>query len=634
MRTTFGVRPTRRARSTLAIVLAAMVVLLGSASPAGASAAPPRDPSQFACPPESPNPFTDIDGSVHEASIRCAAAYGFINGTTSTTFSPGAPVTRGQIASFLARLVAFSGTELDTSDQGFTDIADSVHKDAINGLTALGAINGTSPSTFSPNQAVTRAQLASIVARLLSTSTPLPDAPDAFSDDDGSVHEPNINVLAVLGIVGGVTADQFDPNGSLTRAAAASVLARVQDFSVQAQISSPLGGSDVIRAALTGGAEASGPGDAAAKGTVELFRSHVDGLLCLTIDFDVALSGTPTEVHIHQGNVGVVGPDVVTIPPPPSGSGFQSACFPGFNQPTLDQVFANPSAFYFDVHTAAFPDGAVRGQLTAPAANLASALLGDEEAPGPGETDGFGGVSLDTMTDGTTIGAAAIYSGSGAPVAAHIHEGAAGAAGPIVVTLPPFDDIYSDGCVGGLDPAVVADIAAHPADYYVNIHTDAFPNGAIRGQLERTVSLSTSLTGAAEVPGPGDPGGSGDATIDLLGDDLLCDTIHVRGTAKPTSAHIHRAAAGAAGPIVVVLPTPTFNTSTSCMLVDSALYDEIASSPESFYVNVHTSDHPDGAVRGQVALADQAGAARTTAPMAATERAQGLRALRFRQTGS
>jgi hypothetical protein len=572
---------------------------------------------------------------VHEASIRCAAAYGFINGTTSTTFSPGAPVTRGQIASFLARVVAFSGTELDTSDQGFTDIADSVHKDAINGLTALGAINGTSPNTFSPNQAVTRAQLASIVARLLSASTPLPDAPDAFSDDDGSVHEPNINVLAVLGIVGGVTADQFDPNGTLTRAAAASVLARVQDFSVQAQISSPVGGLDVVRAALTGGSEVPGPGDQAAQGTVELFRSQIDGLLCVTLDFDVALSGTPTEVHIHQGNAGASGPDVVTIPPPPSGTGFQSACFPGFDQPTLDQVFANPSAFYLNVHTAAFPDGAVRGQLSAIGATVASLLFGDEEAPGPGESTGLGAVDLDTMTDGTTICASAIYVGSGAPMAAHIHKGAIGAPGPAVVTLPPFDqDLFSDGCVGGLDPALVADIAAHPADYYVNVHTDAFPDGAVRGQLERTVSLSTDLTGAAEVPGPGDDGGAGDATVELLGDDFLCATVHVRGTAKPTAAHIHQAGAGAVGSIVVMLPTPTFNTSTGCMPIDATLYDQIASSPASFYVNVHTSDHPNGAVRGQLALASQSGAVHSATPMAATTRAQSLRALRFRQTGS
>ena len=40
-------------------------------------------------------------------------------------------------------------------------------------------------------------------------------------------------------------------------------------------------------------------------------------------------------------------------------------------------------------------------------------------------------------------------------MAAHIHKAAVGAAGPIVVTLPPFDDVFSDGCIGGLDPALL-----------------------------------------------------------------------------------------------------------------------------------------------------------------------------------
>ena len=170
------------------------------------------------------------------------------------------------------------------------------------------------------------------------------------------------------------------------------------------------------------------------------------------------------------------------------------------------------------------------------------------------------------------------------------------------MTLPPFQEgVFSDGCINGVDPALVADIAANPEDYYVNIHTDAHPNGAVRGQLESTSDLSASLSGADEVPGPGDPDGAGDATVSLVGDDLICATVHVRGTSKPTAAHIHHAADGVAGPIVVMLPTPIFNSSTGCMTIDSTLYDQIKASPSSFYVNVHTGDFPSGAVRGQLA---------------------------------
>jgi hypothetical protein len=87
----------------------------------------------------------------------------------------------------------------------------------------------------------------------------------------------------------------------------------------------------------------------------------------------------------------------------------------------------------------------------------------------------------------------------------------------------------------------------------------------------------------------------------LVGDDALCAVIHVRGTGKPTAAHIHKAASGVAGPIVVTLPTPIFNSSNDCTQIDPALYDDIAASPSAYYVNVHTADLPGGAVRGQLA---------------------------------
>ena len=77
---------------------------------------------------------------------------------------------------------------------------------------------------------------------------------------------------------------------------------------------------------------------------------------------------------------------------------------------------------------------------------------------------------------------------------AHIHEGQAGESGPVVVTLfmegpgPNSSSSSAWGCVRGQDPAVVAEIAMHPEDYYVNVHTAAVPAGAIRGQLQAATS--------------------------------------------------------------------------------------------------------------------------------------------------
>ena len=591
-----------RPRSATAVVVGAAMVLAIAATPAAADAAPPRDPSKFACPPNLPNPFTDIAGSVHETDIRCGFLYGFLNGTSSTTFSPEADMTRGQYASILARAVAHSGNvDITPTDAGFTDIAGNVHRDAINFLANIGDIRGTSSTTFNPDAPITREQAASLGARLL----PLPqDAPDAFVDDDGSVHEADINALAAVGLASGVDSTHFDPLGTVSRGAAASFLVRGEDYAVENQLSFPIGPDPFVRAAMTGGAEVPGPGDANAVATFELDGSAVPGMLCITFDIDTPLSGDATAAHIHKGAPGVAGPVVLTLPTPNAVANepvLDERCVSGADPNVVDAIFANPSQYYVNIHTTDHPGGAVRGQLTTNRTELATLLSPDEEVPGPGEAGASGVDFFDVMADGSTICSFLHYDGTGKPMAAHVHKAAAGKAGPIVITLPPFTDGQgSDGCIGGQDPALLADISAHPENYYVNVHTDAFPNGAERGQLQPHPAFGTALTGSAEVPGPGDPDGSGEASVDLIGGSVLCVTIHVRGTDAPTAAHIHQAATGAAGPVVVMLPAPVFNHVYHCADIDPALYAQIAANPAAFYVNVHTTDFPNGAMRGQL----------------------------------
>lgn len=67
-----------------------------------------------------------------------------------------------------------------------------------------------------------------------------------------------------------------------------------------------------------------------------------------------------------------------------------------------------------------------------------------------------------------------------------------------------------------------------------------------------------------------------------------------------TAAHIHRAPAGQAGPVVVTLSAPTEGMSSGCADVDSELVMEIQQYPEMFYVNVHNAAYPAGEVRGQL----------------------------------
>ena len=115
--------------------------------------------------------------------------------------------------------------------------------------------------------------------------------------------------------------------------------------------------------------------------------------------------------------------------------------------------------------------------------------------------------------------------------------------------------------------------------------------------------LSTELTGAAEVPGPGDPDGSGTATITVnLGQEEVCWEINAAEIVLPAAAaHIHIGTAGEAGPVVVPLSAPDASGfSSGCTTVDRALAKDILKNPEDYYVNVHTSVFPAGAIRGQL----------------------------------
>lgn len=117
------------------------------------------------------------------------------------------------------------------------------------------------------------------------------------------------------------------------------------------------------------------------------------------------------------------------------------------------------------------------------------------------------------------------------------------------------------------------------------------------------VRLSTTLLGANEVPGPGDPDGSGTAVLRLnAGQGEICYTLEVSGIAPATAAHIHVAPVGVAGPVVVPLVPPTSGTSSGCANVDRALIKAIIQDPSAYYVNVHNADYPAGALRGQLSI--------------------------------
>jgi hypothetical protein len=123
----------------------------------------------------------------------------------------------------------------------------------------------------------------------------------------------------------------------------------------------------------------------------------------------------------------------------------------------------------------------------------------------------------------------------------------------------------------------------------------------------RATLLAASLTGAQEVPGPGDPDGSGRALVRLSGDQA-CFLLKWSRITAPVAAHIHVGRRGVQGGIVVLffmgqLPD-TLNAVAGCAAADPAVVDAIVADPRGYYVNIHTGDFPGGAIRGQLHRAD------------------------------
>jgi hypothetical protein len=180
-----------------------------------------------------PAPFTDVDTTnVHAADIDCAFAHHLTNGTTATTFSPGATVTRGAMASFIARLIDAVGASLPANPpDAFTDDAGSVHELAINQLAALGIVSGKAPGIYDPSATLTRGQMASLLVGAVEyvRGQPLPVTSDHFPDDNGDVHEHAINALFEAGLTNGFGDGTYRPNNPVQRDQMASFLVRAFD---------------------------------------------------------------------------------------------------------------------------------------------------------------------------------------------------------------------------------------------------------------------------------------------------------------------------------------------------------------------------------------------------------------------
>jgi subtilisin family serine protease len=131
--------------------------------------------------PAAPSGFTDVpDGTFYTEAVAWAAEQGITTGTSGGRFEPLEPVTRAQMATFLWRL---AGTPSGSPSAGFSDVpSGAFFTDAVDWMAANGITTGTTPTTFSPDDEVTRAQMITFIWRLV-------NAPDAWT---GEVAPPDL----------------------------------------------------------------------------------------------------------------------------------------------------------------------------------------------------------------------------------------------------------------------------------------------------------------------------------------------------------------------------------------------------------------------------------------------------------
>ena len=148
-------------RTRLSILLVGVLVLSLASSPAGGVAG-----------------FGDVDaGKYYTEPVQWMVDNAITGGTSPTCFSPGGVVTRGQVAAFMWRM---EGSPTGSPSHSFADVFAPWQQAPVSWMTAQTIAAGTSPTTFSPDDPVTRGQVAAMLHRL--AGSPSASPPTQFTD--------------------------------------------------------------------------------------------------------------------------------------------------------------------------------------------------------------------------------------------------------------------------------------------------------------------------------------------------------------------------------------------------------------------------------------------------------------------
>ena len=236
---------------------------------------------------------------------------------------------------------------------------------------------------------------------------------------------------------------------------------------------------------------------------------------------------------------------------------------------------------------------------------FSTTLTGDRVTGDPGDSDGWGVAAVGI--DGGTTRYYIWVTDVAMPTAAHIHAGVAGAGGGVTIDFEAsFAEVSNNTYVaqGVVTGGATAALLDTPAAFYVNVHNGDHPAGALRGQVlgdgAAHRSLAGTLRGFRQVGSAGDPDGDGFGIV-TFDDNTAHFYYNAENVATPTAAHIHMGTSAENGPVVIdSMVSFTDGVSVTSVDIDEDLAMRILASPDTYYLNVHNTDHPAGAIRGQL----------------------------------
>ena len=304
-----------------------------------------------------------------------------------------------------------------------------------------------------------------------------------------------------------------------------------------------------------------------------------------------ALSTSATAAQVHAGLGGQNGAALLQL----SKTGLNTWT----GSMTLSPAQASSLAqdgLYLDVHSSAFPGGELRGQITQAKNTLLQGVLDGSQMSPPTNTFASGTAVAFLHQPQNRLCYLIETLGISSATVAHVHFGAAGVNGAMASTAASANGIWC----GVTDPLSDAEAALALSDQvYVDVHSAAFPNGEIRGQLRVDLGscFSSTCRGSEEVP-PNASTAFGNAQL-LVGPDGQIELTGMFQGVHLIAAHIHIGPIGITGPIL--FPINWSNTTGELSATYQASPLDLAKLRSGlWYVNLHTAVLPGGELRGQL----------------------------------